>query len=195
LKAVASTGPAVMDSEVRVTAPDGQALPEGEIGEVRARGPGIFSGYFNDPEATREGLRDGWLLTGDLGFLHAGELHLTGRSKEVLILHGHNLMPHEIEWVAESVTGGGGIERCGAFSVSKGAEGEVAVLVVESGERDPVKQRALAREVKVRVGRTLGLPLADLVLVRRGQIPKTTSGKVQRNLLRARYLRGEIERL
>lgn len=195
LERLVSTGPPIMDSEVSITAPDGRELPDGEIGEVRAKGPSIFSGYYNDPEATREGLQDGWLCTGDLGFMHEGELYLTGRSKEVLILHGHNIMPHEIEWVAESVTGGGGVERCGAFSISKGAEGEVAVLVVETAERDTEKMRALAREVKTRIGQTMGLPLADLVLVRRGQIPKTTSGKVQRGQLRDRYLKGQIESL
>ncbi len=195
LNEVVSVGVPIADTEVRIVSPDGRALGEGEIGEVRARGPSIFAGYFNQPEATAEALRDGWLATGDLGFLHGGELYLTGRLKDLLIIRGHNLMPHEIEWVAESVTGGGGAMRCGAFSVARGVEGEQAVVVVEVTERDPEKRAVLARQIRTRIGRTLSLPIADLVLVRRGKIPKTTSGKVQHRQLREQYLRGDIDRL
>ena len=195
LSDVACVGRPIADTEVRILGPGGDALPDGEIGEVTAHGPSIFSGYFNDPEATSEGLVDGRLHTGDLGFLRDGELYLTGRTKDLLILHGHNLMPHEIEWLAEGVTGGGGALRSGAFSVARGAQGEEAILIVESQERDPERRDALAHDIRSRIGRTLGLPLADLVFVRRGQIPKTTSGKVQRRALRAQYLDGTLERL
>lgn len=195
LERLVCTGSAVKDTVVRITAPNGDVLPEGCVGQVEASGPGIFSGYHNDPEATRQSLKEGWLITGDLGFMRNSELYLTGRSKEILILHGHNVMPHEIEWVAESVTGSGGVERSGAFSVAKNQEGEVAVLVIESGERDLEKQKQLVQNIKLRIADEMGLPLADVVLVRRGQIPKTTSGKVQRNELRQRYLNNQIEGL
>jgi fatty-acyl-CoA synthase len=195
LKAVVSTGPPIPDTEVRIVAPEGSALPEGAIGEVRARGPGIFRGYYNDAAATAEGLRDGWLCTGDLGFLKDGELYLTGRIKDVLILRGHNLMPHELEWLAEEVTGGGGAQRTGAFSIARGSEGEEAVVVAETTEKDPQALAALAHDIRQRVGRTLSLTLADVAFVRRGKIPKTTSGKVQRRQLRQMYLDGELERL
>ena len=101
-------------------------------------------------------------------------------------------MPHEIEWIAEEVVGGGGALRSGAFSVARGAEGEQAVLVVEAAERDPEKLASLAGEIRGRIGRTLSLTLADVVFVRRGKIPKTTSGKVQRRQLRALYLEGAL---
>lgn len=192
---VACLGRPVADTEIRILAPDGSERPEGRVGEVRVRGPGIFTGYYNDPEGTAEGLVDGWLATGDLGFLEDGELYLTGRLKDLLILRGQNLMPHELEWVAEGVTGGGGVERAGAFSVDGGAEGEQPVLVVETGERDPETIERLARDVRVEVGRALNLTLADVVFVRRGQIPKTTSGKVQRRQLERLYTEGRLERL
>lgn len=195
LTEVVCVGEPVRDTELRITGPGGQSLPDGEIGEVQVHGPGVFAGYFNDPEATAEGLREGWLATGDLGFLHEGELYLTGRTKDLLIIRGHNFMPHEFEWLAESVTGGGGTLRSGAFSVTRGAQGEQAVMVVEVAERDPDKLAELGRAIRSRIGRTLSLPLADLVFVRRGKIPKTTSGKVQRLKLRALYLDGKIERL
>lgn len=192
---VASVGTPVADTELRVIAPDGTPMPDAQVGEVRVRGPGVSPGYYNDAEATAETLDDGWLRTGDLGFLAAGDLYLTGRLKDVLIIRGENVMPHELEWAAERVVGGGASFRCGAFSVARGAQGEQAVLVVETDAGDPATLAGRDREVRVALGRSLSLPLADLVFVRRGQIPKTTSGKVQRAELRRRYVAGELERL
>jgi fatty-acyl-CoA synthase len=192
---VACVGEPVRDTELRITAPDGSPRAAGEVGEVWVRGPGVFPGYYRDPEATAESLDGGWLRTGDLGFLAGGELYLTGRLKDLLIIRGQNVMPHELEWLAEEVVGGGGAARCGAFSVVRGAQGEAAVLVVETGDRKPESLAALGREVRLRVARSLALPLADVAFVRRGQIPKTTSGKVQRGELRARYLAGTLQRL
>ncbi len=195
LNEIVCVGEPIADTEVHIVDAGGRPLADGEIGEVVVCGPSIFAGYFNDPEATAESLRDGRLWTGDLGFLHEGELYITGRLKDVLIVRGSNLMPHEIEWLAESVTGGGGALRTGAFSVARGAAGEEPVVVVEVNEREPEKLRAMGQEIRSNIGRTLSLPVADLVFVRRGRIPKTTSGKVQRRALRDQYLRGEIERL
>ncbi len=195
LTEVVSVGRAIRDTEVQITSPDGRPLPDGQVGEVRAKGPGIFAGYYNDAEATAEGLRDGWLCTGDLGFLHDGELYLTGRTKDLLIIQGNNVMPHELEWIAESVASGGGSQRCGAFSIARGAEGEEAVVVMETTEKDPARLDQMAQEIRVRIGRAMALPLADMMFVRRGKIPKTTSGKVQRKQLKQSYLAGELERV
>ncbi len=188
---VTSNGPPMDRTEIEIAAPDGRALPAGEVGEIRLRSPSLMLGYWNDPEATAEVLRDGWLYTGDLGFLSAaGEVHITGRTKELLILGGSNVMPHEIEWVAEAVLGAGGRERAAAFSVDA-PHGERAVLVMETGsDRDGAA--LLRSEVGRSVGRALGIQLADLVLVRRGRIPRTSSGKVRRRSLREQYLRGEL---
>ncbi len=195
LNEVVCVGEPIKGTEVRIAAPDGSSLAAGEIGEIQVSGPSVFAGYWNDPQATTESLRDGWLSTGDLGFLEAGELFITGRIKDLLIVRGTNVMPHEIEWLAESVSGGGGAWRTGAFSIARGAAGEEPVVVVEVGVRDPEKLRELGKEIKSRIGRALSLPVADLVFVRRGRIPKTTSGKVQRRTLREKYLNGELDRL
>jgi fatty-acyl-CoA synthase len=192
---VVSNGSPIRDTELRIVAPDGSRLDEEEIGEVYVKGPGVFDGYFGDPEATAESLRDGWLATGDLGFLAAGELYLTGRTKDLLIVHGHNIAPDEIERLADQVSGGGGLIRSAAFSTAQGTAGEQAILVVESTERDLDKREALARQIRTRVGRSLGLPLADLMFVSRGTLPRTTSGKIQRGELRRQYLDGSLDRL
>jgi acyl-CoA synthetase (AMP-forming)/AMP-acid ligase II len=195
LKETFSVGAPVLDTTIEIVAPDGSVLPEGEVGEIQVRGPSLFSGYFDDPEATAESLVDGWLRTGDLGFMRAGELYVTGRLKDLLIVRGENIMPHELEWLAESASGGGGLERAAAFSISRGGQGEEVVLVLEVSDRDPRRLQALLRDLRVEVGREFGLTLADVVAVRRGQIPKTTSGKVQRGAVRELYLTGELRRL
>jgi len=192
---VVSTGTPIRDTQVRIVAPDGTELGEHAIGEVAIKGPGVFSGYYNDPGATAESLTNGWFATGDLGFLAEGELYLTGRTKDLLIVHGHNIMPDEIERLADGVTGGGGMLRSAAFSVARGAAGEEAIVVVEVTGRDPERLPDLEREIRVCIGRSMGLPLADLVFVRRGRIPRTTSGKMQRGELRQKYLDGTLERL
>jgi acyl-CoA synthetase (AMP-forming)/AMP-acid ligase II len=171
-------GAPVVDTEVRC----------GDDGAVEVRGPGVFAGYYGDEEATRETLRDGWMRTGDLGYLREGELFITGRTKEILILRGHNVMPHELEWEAEAATGGGGAARAAAIAVDGGAEGEQAVLVVETD----TPSEELDREIRKRIGRALGIVLKDVRFVRRGRIPRTTSGKVKRGLVKRRYESGEI---
>ena len=193
LNEIACVGEAIEDTEIRTVLPDGRHAAEGEIGEIQVRGPSVFSGYWNDPQATAESLRDGWLCTGDLGFLHDDELYVTGRLKDILIIRGHNLMPHEIEWQAEAVAEGGGALRSGAFSVTRGNAGEEAVVVVETTQKDPQKLAEMAGEIRRRVGGSLSLVLADVGFVRRGKIPKTTSGKVQRRQLRELYRRGELD--
>jgi acyl-CoA synthetase (AMP-forming)/AMP-acid ligase II len=192
---VVSNGTAIPDTRVAIRDPAGHPQLAGQVGEVWIAGPGLMSGYYRDPRATAEVLVDGWLDSGDLGFVDdQGELYLVGRSKEILILRGQNLMPHELEWVADGVCGTGGASRAAAFSVP-GADGEQAVLVLETEAGDPGSLDRLRRDVAGAIGKSLAIPLADLVLVRRGTIPRTSSGKLQRRAVRESYLRGEIERL
>lgn len=190
---VVSVGSPVADTAVEVRAPDGTPLPDGRVGAICVRGPGVFAGYWRDSAATDAALRDGWLWTGDLGLRADGDLWITGRSKDLLIVNGQNLSPHELEWVAERATGGGGTVRAGAFSVERRGAGEVPVLAVEVAETAALA--ALEREIRTRVGHAFAVPLADVVFLRRGALPKTTSGKVQRAELRRRYLAGALERL
>lgn len=195
LDEVICVGSPVRETALRILGPGGEVRNDGEIGEVEVRGPGVFSGYFDDPGATAETLSEGWLRTGDLGFVEGGELYLTGRSKELLIIHGHNFMPQELEWIAERVVGGGGSVRAGAFSVARDARGEQAVLVVEIPGRETEGLADAAAEIRDSIGRTLSLPLADLIFVRRGRIPRTTSGKIRRGALRSLYLRDKLSHL
>ena len=190
---VVSVGRPIRDTRLKIVAPDGRELSDDAVGEVCINGPGLFAGYYRDEDATAESLVNGWYHTGALGFFHDDELYLTGRIKDVLIIRGQNLMPDEIERLADGVTGGGGLMRSAAFSVARGAAGEEPVLVVEAANDDVDRLNTIAREIKIRVGRALGLPIADVVFVRRGRIPRTTSGKMQRQEVRKRYIDGTLE--
>jgi fatty-acyl-CoA synthase len=192
---VVSNGVPIDSTEVVIRSPDGADIGERRIGEVTIKGPGIFQGYHLDEEATSQSLRDGWFATGDLGFLADGELYLTGRTKDVLIVHGHNLMPDELERLADSVTGGGGLMRSAAFSVAQGVEGEQAVLVVEIATNLIGRLAEIEQDIRSSIGRNLGLPIADVVFVKRGRIPRTSSGKMQRSAVRERYISNDLERL
>jgi fatty-acyl-CoA synthase len=192
LSDIVCNGEAIDSTEIVIRAPNGHSLADGDIGEVCIKGPGVFLGYYRDEEATAESLEAGWFRTGDLGFLVEDELYLTGRTKDVLIVHGHNLMPDELERLADGVTGGGGLMRSAAFSVATGAQGEQAILVVETTVTETEKLKDLEQEIRSHIGRDIGLPLADLVFVKRGRIPRTSSGKMQRAAIRKLYLDGEL---
>ena len=175
-----SSGPALPEVELTIHAPaDGSPLPEGRVGEVWARSPSLFSGYWG---RGREGFSDGGLLrTGDLGFLHEGELYVTGRIKDTIILRGENYAPAEIEWAAE-VQGvrSGRVVAFGRANPKTATEDLVLLAEVERG----ADAEAVTLAVRHAVFERTGLAVNDLELVPRGTLPVTTSGKLQRGLAR-----------
>jgi fatty-acyl-CoA synthase len=160
----------------------GRPVPDGEEGEVCVSGPSVTPGAPRPP-----GGQDGELATGDLGFVRDGELYVTGRIKDLLVLAGRNVHPQQLEWVAGEVTG---VRRGGvvAFSVPS-AEGERAVVVAETATEDP---DAIPAAVKQRVRDELGVVVHDVTCVPRGSIPKTSSGKLRRAETRQRWLDGAL---
>ena len=182
-----SCGRPFLGHEIGIFGDNGQRLPERVVGEIRFRGPSVAGGYFRNPELTRQTFIDGgWLKTGDLGYLEDGELYISGRSKDILIVHGKNFYPQAIEWQVEDVPG---IRKGNvvAFSVP-GADTEEVVIVAETAETDPEKRSALAKEVKVHLNTALSLVASDVVLLGVGELPKTTSGKLQRRKTREQYI-------
>jgi acyl-CoA synthetase (AMP-forming)/AMP-acid ligase II len=149
-------------------------------------------GYFRNPEATRSAIRDGWLYTGDLGFIDGGELFITGRSKDVIIKGGRNYYPQDIEAAAGSIEG----VRPGcvtAFSVPNPAQGtEEVVVVAETRLRSSRSRGRLGQEIRKKVHQDVGCGLDRVLLVPPGTVSKTSSGKLQRSLSRQRYLSGKL---
>jgi fatty-acyl-CoA synthase len=170
----------------------GRTVPGQEVsivdGEIWVRGASVAAGYLDEP-APDTFRPDGWLRTGDLGYLHDGGLHVTGRRKDVLIVRGANTDPQHVEWAAATVPG---VRESGVVAFTRpGADTEEVVLVVECPLNAP---STVEDQVRAAVLEPLGLSVSDVVRVRPGTIPKTTSGKPRRQETRRRYLAGELTR-
>jgi fatty-acyl-CoA synthase len=184
---VTCCGRAFPEHEVAVFAPSGHRLPERTVGELALRGPSVADGYFDDPQATAKAFRDGWLWTGDLGYLADGKIYLTGRKKDLIIIHGRNYDPQRIEWLANEVPG---VRKGSAVAFSRpAAETEELVIVAESREQE---LSAVCAAIGQRVNEQMQLVAAEVVLLEPGSLPKTSSGKLQRQKTRAQYLSGTL---
>jgi fatty-acyl-CoA synthase len=183
-------GRAVPGLEIRIVEPaTGEVLADRQVGELLVRGTSVTPGYYKRPEATAELLQDGWLHTGDLGYLLDGELVLCGRIKDVIIVGGRNVFPEDIERAVGTVEG----VRAGnviAFGVD-GYKGKESVVVVAETRADDVE--AVRKAVHQRVLEVAGVPPRDVMLVVAGTMPKTSSGKLQRSLCKQRYLDEDLQ--
>jgi len=183
-------GKAVPGLEMKVVDPDTYVeLPERQVGELLLRGTSVTPGYYKRPDATAALFRDGWLCTGDLAYTVNGELVLCGRIKDVIIVGGRNVFPEDIEravGVLDGVRAGNVI----AFGVEgyKGKETVVVVAEVRADDLDAVRHEVHHRTLDV-----CGLPPRDVMLVKPGTLPKTSSGKLQRARCRELYLGEELE--
>jgi fatty-acyl-CoA synthase len=174
---------------VHIVDDDGGQLPERHVGRIIARGPSTMSAYFEDPEATSETLRDGWLQTGDLGYMANGELFVCGRTKDLIIRHGRKYHPPDLEAAIASVDG----LRSSAivvFGVNRLEEPDEVVAVLEA--RASQVPTDIVDHVRRRVRETAGLELDSVIVTPPGTIPRTTSGKVRRAETRARLQAGTL---
>ncbi|MEU1284238.1 fatty acyl-AMP ligase [Kitasatospora sp. NPDC005856] len=202
---VVGCGSAVPGTTVLIVDPEtGLACPSDVVGEIWISGPCVAGGYRERPEESEETFRarlaDGapggpaFLRTGDLGFRHEGELYVTGRLKDVLIRKGRNFYPQDIELSAERAVPGLRPNCAAAFSVDDGLS-ERLVVVVEADGRvlRGTGVETLRESVREAVLDAQRLVVDDVVIVRRGAVPKTSSGKVQRRACRMHYLDGTLD--
>jgi acyl-CoA synthetase (AMP-forming)/AMP-acid ligase II len=179
-------------------------LPAGEVGEIWLRGDSVGRGYWGKPDLTARAFQarpagaddaePGWLRTGDLGALVDGELFITGRLKEVMIVHGRNVYPHDLEHEARAAHPA--LERFVGAAFGVQAPDERIVLVHEVSPNVSAEElRAAAAAVIRRLTAATGAPVRNVLLVRRGSVDRTTSGKIQRAAMRDRFLADEITAL
>jgi fatty-acyl-CoA synthase len=176
--------------ELRITDPaTGATRGDREVGELELRSPSVTSGYYRNPDATAAAFHDDWLRTGDLAYLIEGELVVCGRLKDVIIVGGRNVFPEDVERAAARVEG----VRVGnviAFGTAR-RQGRESIVVVAETRGDDV--HGIHDSVVSHVRDAVGVRPLDVVLVRPGTLPKTSSGKLQRSLCRDRYDRGQLE--
>jgi fatty-acyl-CoA synthase len=187
-------GKALPGYEVEIRDPAGRPLPDRHCGRIFLRGESVMSGYFGNPEASREVLsEDGWLNTGDLGYRVDGSLYLTGRAKDLLIINGRNIWPQDIEHLAEQQPELRATDTS-AFSVAGGDGGEAAVLVVQCRDTEPAVLASLAERLRQAVYAEFGIEcLVDVVPPH--TLPRTSSGKLSRSSARKQFLeRHGVER-
>ncbi|MFG3056636.1 MupA/Atu3671 family FMN-dependent luciferase-like monooxygenase [Kitasatospora sp. NPDC048239] len=189
-----SVGRPAPGTTLRIVGPQGEVLPEGRIGTLQVGSARVTPGYVDDPAADERAFPTGdweprsWLDTGDLGFLRNGELVVTGRDKDIVILNGHNHLCHEIEEVAASVEGvlAGAVAACGLPGAGSGTEA-LGVLFApdDPAPDDPAREAATtARAIRAALFTRLRLTAAAVVPVAAAAFPRTSSGKVLRRAAR-----------
>jgi fatty-acyl-CoA synthase len=188
-----NAGKPVPSVEVRIVDAEGRNLGERKEGRLWFRGPSATSGYYRNPVATRELLRDGdWIDSGDLAYWGEGEIYITGRAKDVIIKAGRNLYPHEVEEIAGRIAGvrTGCVVAFGAPDERTGTER----LVVAAELRDLAAAKRIEGEIARTVDEAMGMPPDVVVLLPPQSIPKTSSGKLRRSETRRLFLEGKLGR-
>jgi fatty-acyl-CoA synthase len=183
-----SCGRPLLGHALRILRDDGSPAGEREVGEIALAGPSVMRGYYNDAGLTSRVVRDGWLHTGDLGYVSDEELFVCGRLKDLIVIHGRKYHPQDLEWSVESLPG---IKRgrVVAFGTSGAGVHQVVIVAEASGT---AAAASVASDIKRAVGDLFGLAVGEIVLVPGGTIKRTTSGKVRRAAVRAAYERGEL---
>jgi fatty-acyl-CoA synthase len=185
-----SCGRTFPQHELAVVDRAGARLPERQVGEVVFRGPSVSRGYYKNVEANAESFPDdGFLHTGDLGYLADGDLYVCGRSKDLIIVRGANFHPQDLEWAVSELEG---VRRGNVVAFSTQLQGEERlILAVECGSSEAA---AVRQRVAARINEAFGLTPHEIVPVTLGALPKTSSGKVQRGKTRDLFLRGQLDR-
>ena len=203
--ALVGCGRSQLDQEIRIVDPETDTpRADGEVGEIWVTGPSVATGYWRHKEESvatfaghvAETGEGPYLRTGDLGFLHDGELFVTGRIKDLIIIRGRNHYPQDIEEAAAAIDpalrpGGGA-----AFSVT--VNGDEALVIVHEVQRTAVRSvdtEAVERAMRIAIAEQFGLQVHEVVLLRPAGLPKTSSGKVQRRACRQQYLDGDLPKL
>jgi fatty-acyl-CoA synthase len=190
-RAIVNCGKPVRDMEVVIRGEDGGSLTDHKIGKVWCRGVSVMHSYFRDPEATAECLVDGWLDTGDMGYMASGYLFIVGRAKDMIIINGKNHWPQDIEWAVEQLPGFNHGDIA-AFSIEMDNGEETPAVLVHCRVSDPVKRVELREMIRDKVRSITGMNCV-VELVPPKSLPRTSSGKLSRAKAKKLYLSGEIE--
>jgi fatty-acyl-CoA synthase len=190
-RAIVNCGKPCRDMAVEIRGSNGAPMPEREIGKIWASGPSIMHSYFRDEVATNACMKDGWLDTGDMGYVSEDYVYVVGRAKDMIIINGVNYWPQDIEWAVEQLPGfkSGDIA---AFAVTAPGGEETPAVLVQCRTTDDAERVRLHFEIREKVRSITGMQcIVELVPPR--TLPRTSSGKLSRAKARNLYLTGEIQ--
>lgn len=190
-RAIVNCGKPVRDMKVEIREEDGTPLPERAIGKLWCSGPSVMVGYFRDQASTDACLVDGWLDTGDMGYLSDGYVYIVGSAKDMIIINGRNHWPQDIEWAVEQLPGfkAGDIA---AFAITTPGGEETPAVLVQCRSSDDAERVRLREEIRERVRSVTGMNCV-IELIPPRTLPRTSSGKLSRAKARNLYLNGEIK--
>ena len=153
-----------------------------------------MQGYYHDPERSAEALHGGWLKTGDLGYLSAGELYVCGRVKDLIIVNGRNYYPQDLEWQASQVEGvrRGNVVAFGLQHPDLGREYVVVAAELRAPAEDAAAEETLRQQIQGQILAALALRVDEIVLLAPGSLPKTSSGKLQRSKTTEMFAEGKL---
>ncbi len=183
-----SAGLPIPNTEVKVMDPHGTPLPDRHIGEIALRSNCMLTEYYHRPKTTKDAFMGGWYLTGDYGYMLDGEVYITGRKKDLIIVGGKNIYPQDLERIAMTVPGvhPGRVVAFGIFSKRMGTE--QVVIVAEVDTEDPNEKERITNEIRQAVTQGSAVALRHVLLVREGWIIKTSSGKTARLANRDKFI-------
>ncbi len=184
-----SCGTPIEGVQVKIVDEQGNDLPERRVGEIALKGNSMLTGYYCRPEATSQAIRGGWYFTGDMGYISEGELYVSGRKKDLIIVGGKNIYPQDLEAIAGTVPGiyPGRSVAFGLPDVRMGTEQIIMVCELESA-CGPEDKHKIERELRTRIVQQSEVTLHDVRLVEKRWLIKTSSGKIARADNRAKYL-------
>jgi fatty-acyl-CoA synthase len=181
-------GTVMADHKVEIRNGAGVIGGDRHVGRLYVQGPSVMPGYFGQPSASAAALTDGWLDTGDLGYWRGGELVITGRAKDLMIVNGRNIWPQDIEWAVEALPRQRRGDAC-AFAVEAGENDEI-VLLVQSHSEDTVERDDQTGDIREAVKQAVGIDCRIVLISRRHGLPVTSSGKLSRTRARANFIAG-----
>ena len=190
-RAIVNCGKPLPDMEVEIRGENEKPKKDHQIGKVWCRGPSVMHSYFRNRQGTEECLVDGWLDTGDMGYMANGYLFIVGRAKDMIIINGKNHWPQDIEWAVEQLPGFNHGDIA-AFAIETENGEEAAAVLVHCRVSDPEERIRLRDEIRDKVRAITGMNcVVELVPPR--TLPRTSSGKLSRAKAKKLYLAGEIE--
>jgi len=189
----ASCGKPLPGYRVEIRDEKGRLLPERRVGDVFVTGPSLMDGYHAQPETTRQCIgEDGWLDTGDMGYLADGRLFITGRRKDMIIVKGRNIWPQDLEWHVDREVPGLRSGDTAAFGHESEDGHEIAVILVQCRVSDEGRRESLRKEVSSVISRNCSIS-CRVELIPPRALPFTTSGKLIRTRARQRWLEGAYD--